>query len=90
VGAWAPLRGHDDLVTERLRLVLTGGGDTGEELQALQTRATGWQEAFAADPPRAGEVRDLFAELADLVDRARVLEEDAVGLLSAGAVRPGA
>jgi hypothetical protein len=90
VGAWAPLRGHDDLVTERLRLLLTGADDAGGELRALRARAAGWEDAFAADPPPAAEVRDLLAELADLVDRARVLEEEAVGVLTAGTARPGA
>jgi len=86
VGAWAPLRGHDDLVTERLRLLLTGDG--GDELRALQARAVSGEEAFVADPPPAGEVRALFADLADLVDRARALEEEAVTVLAAGAPRP--
>jgi hypothetical protein len=87
VGAGAPLRGHDDLVTERLRLLLTGDGG-GDELLALQARAVGDEEALVADPPPAGEVRALFAELADLVDRARALEEEAVTVLGAGAPRP--
>jgi predicted phage tail protein len=81
VSATPALTEYDDLVTERLRLLLHEGAAGAEAIRALTGQVDALEAKMAADPPRAEAVRELFDRLADDVDSARELEERAVGLL---------
>ncbi|MCS7483403.1 BtrH N-terminal domain-containing protein [Umezawaea endophytica] len=82
VSATPALAEYDDLVTERLRLLLHEGAAGADAIRALTGRVDALEARMIADPPRAEAVRELFDRLADDVDSARVLEERAVELLA--------
>ncbi len=82
VSATPALAEYDDLVTERLRLLLHEGAAGAEQVGALNDRVDALEARMAADPPSPDAVRELFDRLADDVDAARDLEEQAVALLS--------
>lgn len=75
IGAMPVLQEYEQLVTERMRLMISGGAAVADEVRALGSRMSGLAER--ATPVQAG----LYVELADLVDEARELEEKAVGQL---------
>ncbi|HWO68853.1 MAG TPA: BtrH N-terminal domain-containing protein [Umezawaea sp.] len=82
VSATPALAEYDDLVTERLRLLLHEGAAGADAIRALTGRVDALEARMVADPPRAGAVRELFDGLADGVDAARELEERGVKLLN--------
>ncbi|MEO6088424.1 MAG: BtrH N-terminal domain-containing protein [Umezawaea sp.] len=81
VAATPALAQYDDLVTERLRLLLHEGAAGADQVRALSDQVTALEAKMAADPPAADDVRSLFDRLADDVDAARDLEQQAVALL---------
>jgi hypothetical protein len=81
VSATPALSEYDDLVTERLRLMLTEGASGAGAIRALGDRVNDLEAKMAADPPSAEVVRALLVDLADQVDAARTLEEHAITLL---------
>lgn len=81
--AVAGLGGYTELCEERMLLIMTRGRSAAEEIQALGERAGAFAAAYAdSDPLGDDGRRALFAELADLVDAARRVEERAVALMS--------
>jgi hypothetical protein len=81
VSATPALGEYDDLVTERLRLMLVEGVAGAPAIRALGDRVDDPEAKMIADPPAPEAVRALFDQLAGDVDAARELEERAVALL---------
>lgn len=81
VAATPALAEYDDLVTERLRLLLHEGAAGADQVRALNDQVSALEAKMAADPPTTDDVRSLFDQLANDVDAARDLEEQAVAPL---------
>jgi hypothetical protein len=73
------LGGYADICEERMRLIMSRGYAAKEEIRALAERADALAEEYGA--PDAVRRRELFDELAELVDEGAALERQAVKLL---------
>ncbi|MGH3314039.1 MAG: hypothetical protein ACRDP3_26220 [Streptomyces sp.] len=72
---------YTEICEERIRLVMSHGPAAGAEIRAMGDRA----DALAADyeAPEEGSRRELFDEMAGIVDSCARLERNAVSLLMA-------
>jgi hypothetical protein len=73
------LGAYTDICEERMRLIMTRGYAARDEIRALGEKANALAEDYGA--PDAGQRRQLFDELADIVDANIALERRAVELL---------
>jgi hypothetical protein len=73
------LGAYTDLCEERMRLIMSRGEEARQEIRTLGERADALAEQYGA--PGAEQRRDLFDELAAIVDANIALERQAVDLL---------
>ncbi|MGW1541998.1 BtrH N-terminal domain-containing protein [Streptomyces sp. NPDC002309] len=73
------LGAYTEISERRMRLIMARGDEAGEEIRALGARADALAEEY--EGPDAEQRRDLFDELAGLVEAGTALERRAVALL---------